>query len=206
MPFKTPSSFSKSDLTKGLQTIGKLWNKGLLPKDLERHYFLHWFVVYNGNILQTANALQIHRNTIQGHFLDLGYSKKSVRLRHAWAELMDKNKSNSFESNFLSFYEQFGAKPQFTAEENKVLIALWKTKFNFKTLSSHYLLWALRSGKTKDWVQKKLDYSTRHRIRLLTGLLKPKNRDGFWLSVLKPSSQEIYSPRYRNILSKTKKG
>jgi hypothetical protein len=205
MPFKTPTSFSKPHLSKGLQTLGKLWDKGLLPKDLERHYFLHWFVVYDGNILQTAKALQIHRNTIQGHFLDLGYSKRSVQLRHAWAQLMDKNKNVPFESNFLIFYEQFGGKPKLIAEENKILVTLWKTRFDFKTLSAHYLLWALRSGKTKDWVQKKLDYSTRHRIRLLTSLLSPKNRDGFWLSVLKPASKEIYSARYRNILSKAGK-
>ncbi len=204
MPFKSPASFSKTDLSKGLQTLGKLWNKGLLPKDLERHYFLHWFVVCDGNILQTARILRTHRNTIQGHFLDLGYSKRSVRLRHAWAEKTEKTKG-TFESNFLDFYHQFGGKPKFTTEENKALIALWKTRFDFKTLSSHYLLWALRSGKSKDWVQKKLDYSNRHRIRLLTGLLQPKNRDGFWLSVLKPSSQEIYSARYRNILSKAGK-
>lgn len=201
MPFKAPASFSKTDLSKGLQILGKLWNKGLLPKDLERHYFLHWFVVYDGNILQTAKALQIHRNTIQGHFLALGYSKKSVRLRHAWAE----KEKGTFESKFFDFYNRFGGKPKFSIEENKLLIALWKTRFDFKTLSSHYLLWALRSGKSKDWAQKKLDYSNRHRIRLLTGLLEPKNRDGFWLSVLKPSSQEIYSARYRNILSKSGK-
>jgi hypothetical protein len=69
----------------------------------------------------------------------------------------------------------------------------------------HYLLWAVRTEKTKDWIQKKLNYSERHRIRLLTSILNPKTRDGFWLAVLKPSPQEVYSARYRNILSKMKK-
>jgi hypothetical protein len=205
MSFKTPTPFNKANLLQGLQALNKLWARGLFPKDLERHYFLHWFVVYQGNIIQTAKALQIHRNTIQGHFLQFGFSNKSVRLRHSWQMLLEKNKNASFESNFLKFYNQFGGKTKFTPEENKILITLWQTKFSFKTLMAHYLLWALRAGKTKDWVQKKLDYSDRHRIRLLTSILNSKNRDGFWLAPLKPSIQEIYSARYRNILSKSKK-
>ena len=205
MSFKTPSPFSKTNLLQGLEALNKLWTRNLFPKDLERHYFLHWFVIYQGNIIQTAKALQIHRNTIQGHFLKLGYSNKSIRLRHSWQALMEKNKNASFETNFLKFYVQFGSSPKFTTEENKLLIALWQTKFSFKTLMAHYLLWTLRTHKTKDWVQKKLDYSDRHRIRLLTSILNPKTRDGFWLTPLKPLSQEIYSARYRNILSKAKK-
>lgn len=205
MAFKTPAAFLKTNLLQGFETLNKLWNRNLLPKDLERHYFLHWFVVYQGNIIQTAKALQIHRNTIQGHFSQFGFSNKSVRLRHSWQMLIEKNKKASFESNFIKFYDQFGGKTKFTPEENKKLIQLWQTKFSFKTLMTHYLLWALRTEKTKDWIQKKLNYSERHRIRLLTSILNPKTRDGFWLASLKPDPEEIYSIRYRNILSKIKK-
>ncbi len=205
MPFKTPSNFSKTKLLQGFETLNKLWNRNLLPKDLERHYFLHWFVVYQGNIIQTAKALQIHRNTIQGYFVKFGFSNKSVRLRHSWQKLIEKNKKASFESSFLKFYSRFGGKTKFTPEENKQLIQLWQTKFSFKTLMTHYLLWASRTGKTKDWIQKKLNYSERHRIRLLTSVLNPKTRDGFWLAPLKPVAAEVYSARYRNMLSKTKK-
>jgi hypothetical protein len=205
MPFKAPSNFSKANLLQGYKTLNQLWNRDLLPKDLERHYFLHWFVAYQGNIIQTAEALQIHRNTIQGHFVQFGFSNKSVRLRHFWQMLLKKNKKTSFESNFLKFYDRFGGKTKFTPEENKRLIQLWQTRFSFKTLMAHYLLWALRTGKTKDWIQKKLNYSERHRIRLLTTILNPKTRDGFWLIPLKPAAEEIYSPRYRNMLSKIKK-
>ncbi len=205
MAFKTPAAFLKTNLLQGYETLNKLWNRNLLPKDLERHYFLHWFVVYQGNIIQTAKALQIHRNTIQGHFSQFGFSNKSVRLRHSWQMLIEKNKKASFESNFIKFYDQFGGKTKFSPEENKRLIQLWQTKFSFKTLMTHYLLWALRTEKTKDWIQKKLNYSERHRIRLLTSTLNPKTRDGFWLAPLKPDPEEIYSLRYRNILSKIKK-
>ncbi len=197
MPFKIPSSVPNAKLKKGLNTLNRLWKRGLFPKDLERHYFLHWFVVYSGNILKTADALQIHRNTIQGHFLTLGYSKKSVKLRHAWQKIKVKFPKFSFENNFAKFFQQFGKNPRFSPDENAGLVGLWQIKFSFKTLVPHYLLWAIRAGKSREWVQKKLDYSYRHRARLLSQVLNTKARDGFWLSSLKPTFREIHSPRYR---------
>jgi|SRR5665213_164754 len=205
MSFKIPTAFSKSDLKKGLGVLNRLWNRNLIPEDLERHYFLLWFVIYQGNIIRTAKALQIHRNTIQGYFLKFGFSKKAVRLRHSWQTLTEKNKKGSFESNFLKFYHKFGGKTKFTPEENKLLIALWKTRFSFKTLVTHYAFWAVRTRKPKDWFQKKFNYSRRHYLRLLTSVLDSKSRDGFWLAILKPVPEEIYSLRYRNVLLKSKK-
>ena len=200
--FKPPRSIPRAKWSQGLSALDKLWKRGLFPNELERHYFLHWFVVYDGNILRTADTLQIHRNTIQGHFLSLGYSKKSVKLRHSWREIQEKYPKDSFEKNFLRFYQKFGKKPSFTPEENNALVGLWQTRFSFKTLVSHYLLWSIRSGKSRDWVQKQLDYSYRHRARLLSQLVKSKTRDGFWLSPLKPSPREIDTPRYQKILRK----
>jgi hypothetical protein len=205
MSFKVPSAVSKPKWIKGLSTLDRLWKRGLFPEDLDRHYFLHWFVVYNGNIIQTAKALDIHRNTIQGHFLDLGYSKKSVKLRHAWQRLASGSKNVPFEKKFHVFYNRFSGKPRFSPEENAALVGLWQVKFPFKTLMPHYFLWAIRSGKPKDWVEKKLDYSYRHKARLLSQVVNPKSRDGFWLSPLKPQVKEIYSARYRTILSRKKK-
>ncbi|HUO58040.1 MAG TPA: hypothetical protein VMV05_07665 [bacterium] len=205
LSFKPPTSISKSKWATGLSTLNRLWKRGLFPEDLDRHYFLHWFVIYNGNIIKTAEALQIHRNTIQGHFLALGYSNKSVRLRHAWQKLNENPKSGSFEKKFHSFYQKFGKKPSFSAEENAGLVGLWQVKFPFKTLTPHYFLWAVRANKSKDWVQKELGYSYRHRARLMNPLLKPKTRDGFWLSPLKPLLKEVYSPRYRTILARNKR-
>lgn len=205
MAFKPPVTISKPKWIQGISALNRLWKHGLVPEDLERHYFLHWFVIYKGNIIQTAKALQIHRNTIQGHFLQLGYSKKSVRLRHAWQALNEKSKNVSFEKKFHQFYLKFALKPKFSPEENKTLVELWQTKFPFKTLTPHYLLWAIRVGKSKEWVQKELGYSYRHRARLLSHLLKPQSRDGFWLSPIKPLVKEIYSARYRTILSRKKK-
>lgn len=176
--------------------------KGSITRDLERHYFLHWFVVYKGNILKTAEALQVHRNTIQGHFLSLGYSKKSVRLRHAWQTIQIQVRHLSFENKFFTFYKRFGVNPRLNPKENKNLVGLWKIRFPYKTLAAHYLLWAQRAGKPKDWVIKRLDYSFRHRARLLSQLVQNKTRDGFWLSPLKPSLDEIRSTRSAKMTGK----
>lgn len=203
MSFKAPSNVPKSKWLLGLSTLSRLWKRGLFPEDLERHYFLHWFVIYKGNIIQTAKALDIHRNTIQGHFLELGYSKKSVKLRHTWQEM--EGRKDSFETKFFNFYNRFSGKPRFSTQENSALVGLWQTKFPFKTLTPHYLLWAIRSGKPKNWIEKKLGYSYRHRARLLSHLIKSNTRDGFWLSPLKPQVKEIYSRRYQTILSGKKK-
>jgi hypothetical protein len=203
--FKVPPSVPKQKLAEGFSALNRLWKRGLYPEDLERHYFLHWFVVYKGNIIKTAKALQIHRNTIQGHFLDLGYAKKSVRLRHAWQQLDEKNPKGPFGKKFYAFYQKFGVRPRLSAEESASLVGLWQTTFPFKTLTPQYLLWAIRDGRSKEWVQKELGYSYRHRARLISSLLRPKSRDGFWLSGLKPKLEEIYSSRYRTILSRKKK-
>ena len=193
MTFKRPSSLPKSFWLNGLRTLGQLWHRGLFPQDLERHYFLYWFVSLDGNILKTAKSLQIHRNTIQGHFLSLGYSKKSVRLRHAWKTIHPKASGRSFEANFYFFYQQFSPKPKLNSVENKGLVGLWKTRFPFQTLPAHYLLWAQREGKSKEWAVKKMDYSFRHRARRLNQLVHPKTRDGFWISPLRPSIFDIRS-------------
>src|SRR5258708_15435410 len=134
LTFKAPFQVSRSKWISGLSILSRLWKRGLQPEDLKRHYFLHWFVIYRGNIIQTAKALQIHRNTIQGHFLEMGYSKKSVRLRHAWQKLSKKSKKLSFEKKFHQFYNQFGRKPRFSPEENAGMVGLWHAQFSSNIL------------------------------------------------------------------------
>ncbi|HET9870709.1 MAG TPA: hypothetical protein VFR02_09475, partial [bacterium] len=107
---KTKNSPSAPKWREGLLVLNRLWQRGLFPADLEKHYFLHWFVIYGGNIIKTAAALKIHRNTIQGHFLKLGYSRRSVKLRHAWQKLG--SAKGPFESRFGAFYRKFAARPK----------------------------------------------------------------------------------------------
>jgi hypothetical protein len=183
----------------GLLKLNQLWQRGFYPDDLEKHYFLHWFVFYQGNIIKMSKALRIHRNTIQGHFLKLGYSRKSVKLRHAWQKLL-KSSESSFEKIFFIFYHRFALKPHLSFEENKKIIWLWQTQFPYKMLVHHYLLWALRNKKTKTWIQSQLGYSYRHQTRILSRLGKPKSASSYWLSPLKPKPLEIYSERYKSRL------
>jgi hypothetical protein len=190
--------FSKNELLCGFDALDALWKRNFVPEKLERHYFLYWFVIYDGNIVRAAEALEVHRNTIQIHFLRFGFSQKAVHLRHFWRKLVAENKRASFESNFFKFYGQYNVKDKMSFNENKLLIRLWQTGFSFKTLSAHFMLWALRNNKSREWFQKKLGFTERHCLRVLVSCLNPKTTNGFWLAPLKPVPDEIYTERFLN--------
>lgn len=192
---KTLSSASVKKLRLGFSTLDHLWKKGLFPKDLKRHYTLYWFVTYDGNIIKTAAALQIHRNTIQAHFPQLGFGGRAIRLRHSWQRLGRKS-SGAFNNRFYTFYSRFSSRPKLTRPESTALTGLWQTGFPYKILIHHYLLWGLRSKKNKLWLQSRLGYSYRQLVRMLGQILKAKAKQAFWLSPLKPKYTEIYSPQY----------
>ena len=185
------------DLLKSYQTLNKLWHRGLLPNDLKLHYFLHWFAFYNGNILRTGRELHIHRNTIEGHFKQFGFSGKVYNLLHSWQRLAEKNKKASFPAVFFKFYRRYG-KPKFTPEENRRLTALWQIRFPFKALRTHYALWGIRAAQPMEWVQKKLGHSQRNHLRLLAPLRNSKTGYGFWLSPLKPRFEETTLSRRKH--------
>src|SRR5665213_4274299 len=177
------------DLLKSYKTLNKLWHKGLLPNDLEFHYFLHWFAFYQGNINHAVRELHIHRSSFYIGLEKFGFSGKALNLRHSWQRLAEKNKKASFPAIFFKFYRRYG-KPKFTPEENRRLTALWQIRFPFKALRTHYALWGIRAGQPMEWVQKKLGHSQRNHLRLLAPLRNPKTGYGFWLSPLKPRFEE----------------
>ena len=80
-----------------------LFVRGLLPNDLKLHYFLHWFAFYNGNILRTGRELHIHRNTIEGHFREFGFSGKAYTLRILGNGWRRKTRKPFFRRLFSSF-------------------------------------------------------------------------------------------------------
>src|SRR5665213_2971816 len=203
MTIQTSASFSKKRLQQGCRTLNGLWHKGLLPDDMEVHFFLHWFSFYRGNISRAAQALQMHHNNLEGRFRRFGLQDGAFNLRHSWLRLAEKNRNESFESNFLKFYRQVRVKPKFTPEENSRLTALWQTGFPFKTLLAHYVLWAIRAGKPKTWVQSQLGYTDRNRRRYLTSVRNPTG-NGFWLAPFKPRPEEV-SPRTGRPPNKNKK-
>ncbi len=205
MKTKTDNIFSKNELLSGFDALDGLWKRNFVPEKLERHYFLYWFVIYDGNIIRAAEALQVHRNTIQVHFVRFGFAQKAVGLRHAWKQLAEKNKKASFESNFFKFCRQYDVKTGLSFKENKSLIRLWQTGFSFKTLGAHFMLWAVRNDKSREWFQKKLGYTGRHCLRVLVSCLNPKTTNGFWLAPLKPVPDEIYTERFLSRFKQTQK-
>ena len=186
-------------LLEGFSALHGLWDKGLFPEDLKHHYVLYWFVVYDGNIIRMAQALQIHRNTVHGHFRELGHKRNSIQLRREWQEIREKS-SGSFEKKFFHFYRRTATKSKLSMSENGELISLWRTLFPYKILIHHYLLWAVRRKRSKAWLQSKLGYSYRNLALLFAKIIKPQTRPAFWLSPLKLQASEIYSERYRSQL------
>ncbi len=202
MAGKIEIRYFKTALLRGYAVLKRLWERDLVPQDLELHYFLHWFVACDGNIVQAAKELKVHRNTIENHFRKFGFSKKAVLLRNVFMILEDGLNKSRFEDHFFNIYNRFNETTRLTRFENKLLIQLWQTRFSIKTLNAHYLLWALRAGKDKKWIHEKLDFSERNCNHLLGAVLDTKKRDGFWLAPLKPSPNEIYK---RNRSRKTVK-
>jgi len=178
--------------------LDRIWARDMVPWNLEQHYFLFWFIFYQGDIQRIADGLDVHRNTIQFQLDRFGILGKSEELLKIWAELAVENKKTAYELNFLKLYQMYNGKSKVTPAENKILIRLWQAGFSFKTLGAHYMLWALRNEKSKEWLQKKLGYSSHHCMRVLVSILDPNSTTGLWLAPLKPNPSEIYSRGPRN--------
>jgi hypothetical protein len=192
---KNRPKVDKTKLLKGLNNLGHLWKRGLIPENLERHYMLFWFLQSGGNILEAARRLKIHRNTIQGYFLRFGYSKRAVKLRHEWNALREKHPRKSEADLFHLFYHSHNGKPRFSAVESDGLVLLWNTGFPMKVLKAHFLLWAVRSEKNRAWIADQLDFSNRHQLRIFGQLNRPASREFFWLSCLQLKKNEWFLRR-----------
>jgi hypothetical protein len=199
-----PARINKTKLVKGLNTLSRIWKRRLVPDDLEKHYMLYWFLACGGNILETARHLNIHRNTIQGYFLRFKYSKKAVKLRHAWRQLNARFPRRTETDLFNRFYHRFGLKPSFSVQDNQGLVTLWNAGFPMKVLKAHYLLWASRSDKSRAWIESRLEFSNRHQLRIYGQIGRLGTRENFWLKPLNPKRDEWYLPRYRKTARKRK--
>jgi hypothetical protein len=177
--------------------LDRIWARDAVPWNLEQHYFLFWFIFYHGDIQRVAEGLDVHRNTVQFQFDRFGISEKSDQILKLWADLAVKKK-DAYESTFFRLYKMYNSKSKVTSSENKNLIRLWKAGFSFKTLNAHYMLWALRNEKSKEWLQKKLGYTSHHYMRVLVSILDPNSTTGLWLAPLKPNPSEIYARGPKN--------
>jgi HAMP domain-containing protein len=195
---------SPKEWKKGLETLNLFWKSGCEPDDMERHFFLTWFALSDGRILQAVRDMGLHRNTFQNYLAKFRLARQTIRLRRLWQKLDDGKGAKTFNARMLAFYRQTTKTPTITPAQNEALIGLWKTGFPSKMLMPHFVLWGIRSGKSREWLRKKLDFSNRHLIRVLSRIAQPKSADAFWLAPLKPKAVELYLPRYRSRLKKRK--
>jgi hypothetical protein len=193
---------SRSEWKKGLETLNTFWKSGCLPDDMERPFFLTWFALSEGRILKAVREMKLHRNTFQNYLAKFRLARQTIRLRRLWQKLDDGKGAKTFDARMLAFYRKTTPRPNVNPEQNKSLVALWKTGFPSKLLMPHFVLWGIRSGKSREWLRKKLDFSNRHLIRVLSRIAVPKTRENFWLAPLTPKAIELYLPRYRSRLKK----
>jgi hypothetical protein len=144
----------------------------------------------------------LHRNTFQNYLAKFNLAGQAIKLRRIWESLDDGKGKKTFNVRVLALYRAMKSKTPVSPSQNETLIALWLTGFPSKMTQPSYVLWATRAGKDRAWIQKKLDFSMRHTIRIISAIANPKTETGFWLSALKPKAQELYKPRYRTRLKK----
>jgi len=195
---------SRAEWKKGLETLNTFWKAGCFPDDMERHFFLTWFALSDGRILKAVREMKLHRNTFQNYLAKFRLARQTIRLRRLWQRLDDGKGAKTFDARMYAYYKKTTPKPSMTSEQNKALIGLWKTGFPSKLLMPHFVLWGIRSGKSREWLRKSLDFSNRHLIRVLSRIAQPKSRENFWLGPLAPKAIELYLPRYRSRLKKRK--
>jgi HAMP domain-containing protein len=193
---------SISDVRKGLEALNGFWKAGYMPDDLERHFFFTWFADSDGRILQAVKKMGLHRNTFQNYFAKFNLAGQSIKLRRIWQSLEDGKGKKTFNARVLAMYRKMKSKTSVSPSQNDVLIGLWLTGFPSKMMQPSYVLWATRAGKDRTWIQKRLDFSMRHTIRIISKIADPKLETGFWMAAAKPKAQELYKPRYRTRLKK----
>jgi hypothetical protein len=201
MKIKLNHGAKQTELKAGLMTLNDLWKKGYLPDDIEKHFFLTWFALSEGIILRAVKQTGLHRNTFQNYLIIFGLRGKAIKMRFAWEKLDDGKGDKTISHRIHTFYKKYDSKIKLTPQQNDALVRLWKTGIPLKMTLPHFVLWATRAGKSREWMKQKLDFSNRHLIRVLTGITK-NSSVMFWLAPLKPQIKEIYKPMYHSRLKK----
>jgi len=176
---KLTRSAKKKNIKAGLSVLATFWKKGYMPKDFLAHYVLTWLAFTDGKALVAVKFMNFHRKTIQNYLGKLKLKGKAVRLRRCWNSLEDEK--SSFSDRLLKFYRRQMFKTPINRSENEALANLWLTGIPIKYTMHHYVLWALDSGKDREWISKKLRFSMRHLIRMISVTADPSSRVNHWL-------------------------
>jgi hypothetical protein len=181
---------SKEGIIQGFDSLKSVWERGLRPKDLRKHYFLTWFAFSNGVLTQQAKILGMDRIALIFTFGRIGLGEQTVKFRRLWLKALRVNPKKSFHTLILSFYRKTVKKPIIKPNENKNLVRLWLMGFPLKVLSAQYVLWAYGSGLTRNETAKKLEISNRTLYRLVSFSSRKGSNAEAWLSPLKPQMKD----------------
>lgn len=115
----------------GLNTLNALWSRGIAPNQVKPHWLLTWYALRNCNLKQTAKIIHMHRNSLIAYCNKNMGLKRLLPLRRRWQKILRENSQETFENQFLQFWEKTGLKIDLSAKENANLIGLWKTGFPY---------------------------------------------------------------------------
>lgn len=184
------TKISKTDLLRSLKCLNNLWQKGLKPEDLNKHYFLTWMAVTNGIIARQAKALHMHRNSIIGICGKIGLGTRTYRFRRIWLKVLKKAPNKPFHLQVHILYRKVVKTPSLKPIENRNLVRLWLMGFPLKVLLAHFVLWAFRKGYTRLETAKKLGTTRRTLNRLIVYGSTHKSSARIWFTPLKPRRKD----------------
>lgn len=186
------SADSRRSHIQGLKALGSLWNRGLLPNDLENHFFITWLAYVNGNVFSLSSTLGLHRNTLINIFKHKAKKSSTYKLRKIWLQINSAEKTDSFSERVFRFYHRVIKAPKFSRAENKALANLWLMGMTRKAIRSHFVFWFSRRGEDIKKTSKRmgLNYRTLRRYRAYAA--GPNSPAAKWLKPLRPKKKDWY--------------
>lgn len=183
---------TQANLVRGLAALDSIWKRGVIPRDLEQHFYLTWYGFENGNVRRLSRTLGLHRNTLVMNFrLKVKYPS-TIRLRRFWFKIGKSHPGKSFQERLFRFYNRAVKTPWLLNRENEALADLWLMGVDRKTIRAHYVLWALREGMDLFEISGKMRKGTRsvHRFRVYA--TKTGSPGKKWLEPLKAPKAEWF--------------
>lgn len=183
-------------LKKGLDILAALWHRGCLPKDLAAHRYCVLFAYNNGNVLGISRMSGEHRNSLIVHFKKLFRKRSTIWARKIWRGIQGKNPQMGFWKLSGVFRGKMGDKLRLSPSEHRRLGNLWLLGMPLRALRAHYVLWAIRVGKSKKELAARLGKSGRVVVRYRAEASKKNSPASKWLARMKPGVRDHF-PRRR---------
>ena len=193
---------SKRNLVRGLATLGILWKRGLLPKDLNSHFYITWLAFENGNATRLAKVLNLHRNSLIFIFKNKLRKPSTYKLRKMWLKIGSSFKNKTFSDKVRIFHKKTIGNPRIFAKENRGLVNLWLMGMPRKVVLAHFISWSFRQGLNLEAVSKRLRTSGRSVHRYRSYAAQKGSPTLKWLGSMKVTRSEWF-PLWKNWRRKT---